>query len=122
MLVELLIYIGNRDNLPKRVDEIMLYADPGNFKAISNEIVKLDVFDECTGYELATAIYNVEVSKTNVIEAYDTLQKYKDNKDFRNAVIKLKNVLDNDENIRFIMDRTQHTRQEILEFFNSITK
>lgn len=122
MLVELLMQIGNYDNLPKRVDDIMLYADPGNFKAISSEIVKLDVSDECTGYELATAIYNVEVSKTNVIEAYDTLQEYKDNQDFRNAVIKLKNVLDNDENINLIMDNTKHTRQEILEFFNSITK
>jgi hypothetical protein len=99
----------------------MLHAYTSNFKAISSEIVKLDVSDECIGYELAMAIYSVEVSKTNVVEAYNTLQKYKDNKEFKNAVIKLKNVLDNDENIKQIMDNTKQTRQEILEFINGIT-
>lgn len=120
MLVDILIQMGDYSKLPERVDEIMLNADAGSFKAVSSEIVKLDVSDECIGYELATAIYNVEVSKTNVVEAYDTLQKYKDNKEFRNAVIKLKNVLDNDENIKLIMDSTKQTRQEVLEFYNSI--
>lgn len=93
-----------------------------SFRAISSEIVKLDVAEECTGYELATAIYSVEVSKTGVLEAYDILQKYKENTDFINAVIKLKNVLDNDDNIALIMESTGQTRQEVLVFFNSIVK
>lgn len=122
MLVDLLTQVENYSKLPERVDEIMRYADTSSFKAISSEIVKLEVPGECIGYELATAIYNVEVSKTNVVKAYDILQKYKDNKDFKNAIIKLKNVLDNDESIKLIMNSTKQTRQEILKFFNSITK
>lgn len=122
MIVELLTQIGNVNKLPERVDEIMLHADTSNFKSIASEIVKLDFSGECIGYELATAIYNVEVSKTNVVEAYDTLQRYKGNEDFRYAVVKLKNVLDNDENIKLIMDSKKQTRQEILEFFNGITE
>lgn len=122
MLVDLLAQIDNYGKLPERVDEIMLHADTSSFKAISSEIVKLDVSGDCIGYELATAIYNVEIGKTKVEEAYDTLQKHKDNKEFKNAVIKLKNVLDNDENIKLIMDSTKQTRKEILEFFNDISK
>ena len=122
MIVELLAHINNVGKLPERVDEIMLHADTSNFKAITSEIVKLDVSDESVGYELATAIYNVEVGKTQIVEAYDTLQTYKDNSDFKNAVIKLKNALDNDENIKLIMESSQQTRQEILDFFNNIKK
>lgn len=122
MLVDLLTQVGNYSKLPERVDEIMQHADASSFKAISSEIVRLEVYDKCIGYELATAIYNVEISKTNVVEAYDILEKYKDNKDFKNAITKLKNVLDNDENIKLIMKTTKQTRQEILKFFSSITK
>ena len=122
MLVEILSMMGDYNRLPERVDEIMLHANTSSFRSISSEIVKLDVPGECIGYELATAIYNVEVSKSSVLEAYGTLQKYKDNADFRNAVIKLKNVLDYDENIALIMENTGQTRQEVLEFFNSIVK
>ena len=122
MIVEILTQLRDDSHLPERVDEIMLHADTGSFRAISSEIVKLDVAEECTGYELATAIYNVEVSKTGVLEAYDILQKYKENTDFINAVIKLKNVLDNDDNIALIMESTGQTRQEVLDFFNSIVK
>lgn len=121
MIVDLLTKIKDNSKRPERVDEIMLHADTSSFKAISSEIVKLDVSGECVGHELATAIYSVEVGKTNVVEAYDTLLKYQDNKDFKNAVIKLKNILDNDENIKLIMDNKKQTRQEILEFFNGIT-
>lgn len=122
MLVDILIQNHNLSDLPKKVDEIMLHADTSKFKDISSEIVKLDIYEECIGYELATAIYNVEVSKTNIIDAYNTLQKYKDNIQFKNAVIKLKYVIDNDENIQAIMNSTQQTREEVMEFLNSITK
>lgn len=120
MLVDILTQIDNDQKLPERIDEIMLNADTSNFKAISTEIVKFDVNSECVGYELATAIYNVEVSKTDIVQSYDILLKYKDNNDFKNAVIKLKNVLDSDENIELIMNHTNQTRQEILALFNSI--
>lgn len=122
MLVDILSDMKDYDRLPERVDEIMLHADTSSFRAISSEIVKLNVTGECTGYELAEAIYNVEVGKTDVLEAYDILQKYKENDTFKNAVIKLKNVLDNDENIALIMDSTGQAREEVLEFFNTIGK
>ncbi|MDD5934982.1 MAG: protein kinase [Clostridiales bacterium] len=121
LLVELLSQMNESEKLPERVDEIMMHADTSNFKAISSEIVKLEVPKESIGYELATAIYNVEVSKTNVVEAYETLVKNKDNIVFRFAVLKLKNVLDNDENIKLIMESKDQTREEILSFFNVIT-
>jgi len=46
---------------------------------------------------LAKAIFNVEVGKTDITKAYETLMKYKNNVELRNAVIKLKNTLDNDK-------------------------
>lgn len=122
MLVDILTRLRDNERLPERVDEIMLHADKSSFRDISSEIVKLDVTGECIGYELATAIYNAEVSKTGVLEAYDMLQKYQDNADFINAIIKLKNVLDNDENVALIMESTGQTRQEVLAFFNSIAQ
>lgn len=121
MAVDLLTKINNSSKLPARIDEIMLHADTSNFKSISSEIVRLDVAGECIGYELATAIYNVEVSKTEITAAYNTLVKYQNNREFRSAVVKLKNVLDNDEYVPLIMDYTGQTRQEVLTFFNSIT-
>ena len=122
MIVDILTQMDEYNNLSERIDEIMLHADASSFKAISSEIVTLDAREECIGYELATAIYNVEVSKTKVSEAYGTLQKHKDKADFHNAINKLKNVLDNDEYIALIMESTGQTRQEVLEFFNSIVK
>lgn len=122
MIVDILTQMDEYNNLSERIDEIMLHADASSFKAISSEIVTLDAPEECIGYELATAIYNVEVSKTKVSEAYGTLQKHKDKADFHNAIKKLKNVLDNDEYIALIMESTGQTRQEVLEFFNSIVK
>lgn len=122
MLVELLLQMDDSSKLAGRIDEIMLHADISGFKAISGEIVKLDVNDECTGYELAVAIYNVEVGKSNIVEAYDTLTKYKNNEEFKAAEIKLKNVLDNDDSVKEIMQAKNLTRQQILDFFNSFEK
>lgn len=120
MLVELLQKVNNSNRLPERVDEIMKYANTRQFKEISSEIIKLGEVDGSIGYELAQAIYNVEVGKTGVVEAYQTLQVYQENVEFRNAVIKLKNVLDNDENIKTISESENITRQEIQDFFKNI--
>ncbi len=120
MLVELLQKVNNSSRLPERVDEIMKYANTRQFKEISSEIIKLGEVDGSIGYELAQAIYNVEVGKTGVVEAYQALQVYQDNVEFRNAVIKLKNVLDNDENIKIISESENITRQEIQDFFKNI--
>lgn len=122
MLVELLEKVGNDAALPGRVDEIMMRADTGNFKDISSEIVKLDITGKSVGYQLATAIYNVEVGKSNVVEAYDVLREYYKNEAFYNAVVKLKNVLDNDDNVKLIMEAKGLTRDEILSFFDSINR
>lgn len=117
MIVSLLQQINNNHLLPRRVDEIMQNANTKKFKEISTEIVKLDVIDNSVGYDLARAIFNVEVGKTKIVAAYETLGKYKDNTEFRNAVIKLKNALDNDENINIIAKGTRLSRAEIQAFF-----
>ena len=122
MLVQLLEEIGNNAMLPERVDTIMKNAEPSSFRDISTQIISLDVTGDCVGYELATAIYNAEVSKTDIVRAFHTLEKHKGNDDFLNAVIKLKNVLDNDEYIAVIAEETGMTRQELLDFFSGITR
>lgn len=122
MLVDILLKINDKDKLPERVDEIMLNADTSKFKEISTDVVRLDVVENSIGYELAAAIYDVEVSKTNILDAYNILQKYKDNTEFKNAVVKLKYVLDTDEYIEMIMDSTSQNREEVMDFFNSISK
>jgi hypothetical protein len=120
MLTRLLIQINNRALLPQRIDEIMRNANTKRFKEITTEIVKLEATSESIGYNLARAIFNVEVGKTEIVAAYETLVEYQDNTEFSNAVTKLKNVLDNDENIGIITDNVGLSRPEILEFFKSI--
>lgn len=119
MLVELLEQVDNQDSLSQRIDEIMENANTRKFKEISTEIIKLSPKDKSIGYELARSIFNVEVGKTNVVEAYDTLIEYKDNVRFHNAVIKLKNVLDNDESIEVISKSKGISRPEIKKFFKN---
>lgn len=121
MLAELLQKVNNSSLLPERVDEIMQHADTRKFKEISTEIVKLGEVNDSIGYELAQAIFNVEVGKTGTLDAYRILQTYQDNREFRNAVIKLKNVLDNDESIKIISESENVTRQQIQNFFKNIT-
>lgn len=121
MLTELLQQVNSGSLLPGRVDEIMQHADTRRFKEISTEIVKLGDVKDSVGYELAQAIFNVEVGGAGIIEAYQTLQRYWDNAEFRNAVIKLRNVLDNDEMIRSISESEDVPRQQIQEFLKSIT-
>lgn len=122
MLVELLADVDNKALLPERVDTIMKNAEPNSFKDISTQIISLDVTGESAGYELATAIYNVEVSKSGIPEAFETLQKYKNNEEYLNAVVKLKNILDTDENIALITEATGMARQEVLTYFAQIRR
>jgi len=55
-------------------------------------------------------------------KAYETLMKYKNNVELRNAVIKLKNTLDNDKNINIITKETGLNRHEIREQFEEIAE
>lgn len=121
LLAELLQKINNNSRLPERIDEIMIHANAKKFKEVSTQMVKFDEVEDSIGYTLAQAIFKVEVGKTGIIDAYKTLQTYQDNKEFRNAVIKLKNVLDNDETIKMISDSEGITRQEVQNFFKSIS-
>lgn len=122
MLVELLRQVDRSDLLQYRIDEIMQHANTKKFKEISTEIVKLENVENSIGYELAVAIFHAEVSKTEILEAYETLLKYEDNLEFRNAVIKLKNVLDNDESIQMIADSEGVNRREIQEYFKTFSQ
>lgn len=121
MLVELLELAGNQNSLAQRIDEIMENANTRKFKEISTEIIKLNPKDESIGYELARAIFNVEVGKTDIVQAYGTLNEYQENEKFRSAVVKLKNVLDNDENIAIISKSKGISRPEIKKFLKNIT-
>lgn len=121
LLIGLLRDISNTVDISDYVDEIMQYANRRKFREISTEIVKLDITNDCVGYELAKSIYNAEVGKTGIPEAFDILQKYKDNVRFKNAVVKLKNVLDSDENIKILVSEHKgENRIEIQDFFKSI--
>ncbi|MDR0513629.1 MAG: protein kinase [Coriobacteriaceae bacterium] len=115
MLIGLLQHIDRPALLPERVDEIMRHADTRKFKEIATEVVKLEGAEGSIGYDLALAIFNVEVGKTGMAEAYETLTVYLDNPDFRSAVVKLKNVLDTDANIKAIADATGSSKLEIQE-------
>ena len=117
MLVRLLGQINNPALLPGRIDEIMRNANTKRFKEISSEIVKLSAIDNSIGYDLASAIFNVEIGKREIYAAYETFLEYQDNTEFQNAVIKLKNVLDSDENIRIIANNEGLDRHEIQDFF-----
>lgn len=121
MLVKLLTQIDNKELLNERVDEIMRNANTREFKEITTEIVKLDATDKSIGYALAKAIFNVEVGKTDIVAAYETLAEHNGNADFRSAVVKLKNALNNDEYINTIADETGQSRPEIQEFLKSIS-
>ncbi|MCL2807222.1 MAG: protein kinase [Coriobacteriia bacterium] len=120
MLVSLLVQIGNQQMLPQRIDEIVINANTRKFREISTEIIKLDPSKESIGYDLARAIYNVEVGKTEIIAAYEVLVQYQDNVEFLNALVKLKNVLDNDENISIVSKGLGLSKQEVQEFFRTI--
>lgn len=120
MLMELLEDMPASEHMSQYIDEIMQNANTKKFKEISTDIVKLGVEYDCIGYELAKAIYNAEVGKTEIIGAYETLKKYKDESEFKNAIIKLKNVLDNDENIKMISEYENTVRSEIQKFFKEI--
>lgn len=121
LLVELLQDVGDNGRLPDRVDEIMEYANPKKFKEIVSEIVKLDEVPGSTGYALAQAIYDVEVGNTNILEAYAALEQNKNNEQFHSAVVKLKNVLNNDAYVSQIAQATGRTRAEIQDYFKSIS-
>lgn len=120
MLLSLLERMVGSEHMTEYIDEIMQYANTKNFKEISTGIVKLDSKYDCAGYELATAIYNAEVGKTEIVNAYEVLKKYMDYDRLKNAVIKLKNVLDNDESIKMISEYEGTVKMEIQKFLDGI--
>ena len=121
MLVRLLAKIGDNSQLPGRIDEIMCNANTRKFKEISIEVVKLDPSGESVGYDLARAIFNAEVGKTEIADAFETLVLYADETEFLHAVVKLKNVLDNDAYIKVISNSLGLSRPEIQEVFRYIS-
>ena len=96
----------------ERIDEIMKNANPRKLKEISIEVVKLGEVPDSDGAKLAQAINDVEVGNTakdgmeKRIAAYNTLMDMKDNQEFHNAVVKLRNALNNDAYIREIANAT----------------
>jgi hypothetical protein len=120
LLVRLLNDMGMINILADRVDMIMQNANPQEFRGISIEIIKLESVKDSIGYELAAAIYNAEIGRTNITEAYEILINHQENIQFKNAVVKLKNILDNDEYIRIISEETNISRNIIKNNFQNI--
>ena len=75
---------------------------------------------ESDGYSIAKAIYNAEVGKTGYTDAYEVLDRFKDDSRFGNAVVKLRNVLDNDETIRLLAEYKGTDRAEIQKYLAEI--
>lgn len=120
LLVNLLNKSGRQELIANSVNEIMEYANTRKFKEISGEIMKLENTAECTGFTLASAIYNTEVKKTGYKEAFDVLCQYNSDKKFRNAVVKIKNILDNDETIKLLGNSTGLSKEDIKQVFEDI--
>lgn len=120
LLVDMLDKVSNKKMLPQRVDEIVKHMNSRKFKEASTEIMRLGEVKESVGYEIMAAIYNAEVAKTDIPAAYETLRTYRNEEEFQYAVVKLKNVLDNDEYITEISNSTGETTQDIKRYFKSI--
>lgn len=120
MLIKLLQTVGKRFDNRSSIDDIMQYSNTRKFKEISKEIIKLDVTSECDGMILAEAIYKSEINSDTPEETYDTMMRYKDDLRFRNAVIKLKNVLDNDNSVKLVCERRDISKDELLVIFKEI--
>ena len=120
LLVKLLKKMNSREHLGEHIDELMMHGNQKNFREISSEIMTLEPETESDGYRIAKAIYNTEVGRTDYIEAYELLDRYKDDSRFSNAVIKLRNVLDNDETIRMLADYKGIERSKIQQHLAEI--
>lgn len=120
LLVELLQKVSDEKLLPQRVDEIVQHVNARKFRESSTEIIKLGRVENSVGYELIEAIYNAEVAKKEIPAAYEILKKYRGKDEYKYAVVKLKNVLDNDEYIEQIAAATSQTSQEIKRYFKGI--
>lgn len=120
LLVDMLDKVSNKKRLPQRVDEIVKHMNSRKFREASTEIMRLGEVEDSVGYELMAAIYNAEVAKTDIPAAYETLRTYRNEEEFQYAVVKLKNVLDNDEYITEISNSTGETTQDIKRYFKGI--
>ncbi len=120
LLISMLNEVSEPQLIRDSIDEIMQYANTRKFKEISGEIMKLDTDGECDGLTLAKAVYNAEVKKTDYAEAFDVLCKYKDSPQFRNAAVKIKNILDNDNTIGIICDARDMSKEDIKVLFKEI--
>ena len=120
LLVKLLKKMEGSEQLNAHIDEIMQQGNPKNFKEITSEIMTIEPATESDGYKIAKAIYNAEVGKTGYTEAFEVLDRYREDGRFRNAVIKLRNVLDNDETIRLLAEDRGVERSEIQQYLAEI--
>ena len=126
LLVELLRGSNRIDRLADRVDEIMQNANPKKLKEVSIEVVKLGDVPDSVGFRLAQAISDMELESSGNertqkrVAAYDTLMELQNERDFLNAVIKLRNVLNVDDYIREIAQEKGVDPQQIQDALNAI--
>ena len=126
LLVELLRGSNRIDRMANRVDEIMQNANPKKLKEVSIEVVKLGDVPDSVGFRLAQAISDMELESSGNertqkrVAAYDTLMELRNERDFLNAVIKLRNVLNVDDYIREIAQEKGVEPQQIQDALNAI--
>ncbi|MEE1304825.1 MAG: protein kinase [Agathobacter sp.] len=128
ILVNLLDSISNKDDLSKYIDELLLHSDERRYGEIAKEIVRLDPGQDCVGYNIAEAIYNIELyshlgeNRINIVNGFKVLEKYKDKEKFAPILVRLKNTLDHDTTISVLQDELDISRVEIKELFQEIDK
>lgn len=126
LLVELLRGSNQIGRMADRVDEIMQNANPKKLKEVSIEVVKLGDVPDSIGFRLAQAISDMELESSGneraqkCVAAYDTLMELQNERDFLNAVIKLRNVLNVDAYIREIAQEKGVDPQQIQDTINAI--
>lgn len=126
VLVSMLESISDKRKLSDYINDIVKNADERRYGDIVKEIFKLDPGEDCIGYNISEAIYNIEMygynddNIDNIMNGYELLQKYRDNNEFHSIIVRLKNTLNHDDVIKMISRENGKTRIEIKEEFESI--
>ena len=126
VLVSMLENVSDKRKLSNYINDIVKNADERRYGDIVKEIFKLDPGEDCIGYNISEAIYNIEMygynadNIDNIMKGYELLQKYRENNEFHSIIVRLKNTLNHDDVIKMISGENGKTRIEIKEEFESI--
>lgn len=99
VLLKCLDNTDDKDIMIQYVNEIMKHINNMNAKTVSESLALRRSLDgvSCDGMNIAKAIYNY---KSKPVEAYATLEQYKNSTDYYDALMYLNKMLMNDMNLR----------------------